>query len=423
MIDEALIQYIWKYQKLASPTLRSIDGETLQILSPGIHNHDAGPDFLQARIRMDGMEWCGPIEIHVRASDWHLHKHDEDQAYQNVILHVVWVNDAQILRKDGSKIPTVDISRCIHPDLIEKYKGYIKQPVDIPCEAYLSGIPQWVWHANLDRMAAKRLEIKAMQIHEKFGSSEMQWEETAYRQLGNAMGFSLNAEAFDRLTRSVPFSVLRRISDEPKKVFALLLGMSGHLELPRDDYQHQLNEEFLYLKKLYQLDAGLHMSHWKKGRMRPANLPVRRIAQFAQIMAQYPHLFSHFMEVDDAQGIFSDFQWQESYWQEHFDFGKTFSRGTRGLSLDTRRHIALNAVIPIRAAYAQATGAQDLMEKAIYLLEKLPAEKNRYTRKWTERGMIPSSALDSQAMITLYKDYCSRKKCLNCGVGRYIFDL
>ncbi|HZX75280.1 MAG TPA: DUF2851 family protein [Cyclobacteriaceae bacterium] len=89
-MNESFLHYIWQLQYFDKKDLRTTDGEAITITAPGKGNTNAGPDFLTAKIRIGDIDWAGSVEIHTNASAWMSHGHDEDSAYDNVILHVVW---------------------------------------------------------------------------------------------------------------------------------------------------------------------------------------------------------------------------------------------------------------------------------------------------------------------------------------------
>ncbi len=420
-MDEAFLHFVWKFQKFHSQNLITATGEQLHIFQPGIHNHDSGPDFSESRIKIGDLEWSGHVEIHIKSSDWEHHGHSNDVAYDNVILHVVWQHDKEIARMNGSLIPTLELNKLVDQQLIIDYKNYLSQPEDILCHAHLKNLPDLIWNTNLDAMLARRLEQKAERILKKAKELNYDWEELAYITLSRNFGFSLNAEAFERLADSLPLKFIHKHSDQPIQIQAMLFGQAGFLDGINDDFQKELSTEYSFLKSKYQLD-GFHRAHWKFGKMRPTNFPSVRLIQLSGILQKTTKLFSTFSELSSLRELKRIFQLDLSdYWSDHYDFGKPLKRGTNQIGIKSVENLIINSVVPIMAAYSIHTDQPGMMDKAITFLEQLPAEFNRYTRKFEQHGRTPSSAFDSQALITLYKDFCSRKKCLNCAVGTAIF--
>ena len=422
-MEESFLHFVWKFQKFNSIDLRTKDGNPVSIFDVGQHNHDAGPDFHNARVKIDNLEWNGHVEIHIRSSDWRHHKHGNDQAYDNVVLHVVWENDENTFRKDGTVIPTVELKNRVNPNLLENHLKFISGHQDIACQEQLHTIPRLTWINQLDRMLALRLEQKAERIIAIAEETNNNWEEVAYRVLARSFGFSLNSDAFERMSESLPLKLIAKHADQPLQVEALLLGQSGFLENPLDEYGEKLKSEFDFLQKKYQLNFTLHRTHWKFGKTRPSNFPTVRIAQLAAILTKNPALFSTIRQARSSADIKEMLNSQVSkYWQSHFDFGKALKKGHNQLGNASLEVLVINAVAPTIAAFALQTDQPELMERATTFLEQIPAESNRYTLKWKAAGKAPKSAFDSQAMITLYKDYCVRKKCLQCAVGTTLFN-
>jgi len=421
-MNEAFLHFIWKFQKFTSE-LETTSGEQVSIYYQGTHNHDAGPDFSEARLKIGDLEWNGQVEIHLKSSDWHHHNHTDDPAYNTVVLHVVWADDRVILREDESTIPTVELKNCVDLELVSNYTKYLAQPSDILCHAHLSSVNDLTWISNLDRMLAHRLENKSKRILDFAKATNYDWEETAYRVLGRNFGFSLNSEAFQQLVENLPLKFISKHSSNLMQIEALVFGIGGFLEDPVDSYQEALKEEFDFLRQKYNLNDNLHRTHWKFGKMRPSNFPTVRMAQFSVILFAHQKLFSLFNQVAHVNELKKELAIKPSaYWQEHYDFGKKIKKGSNALGASSFENLTINSVAPLIAAYSVYTDQPALMEKAIGLLEELPPEKNRYTNKWAAFDRPAKSAFDSQAQITLYQDYCSKKNCLTCGIGNWIFN-
>ena len=421
-MNEAFLHFIWKFQKFTSE-LKTTSGEEVSIYYQGTHNHDSGPDFSEARLKIGKLEWNGQVEIHLKSSDWYHHNHTNDPVYNTVVLHVVWNHDKEILRKDGTLIPTVELKNSVDLDLVSDYTKYLAQPNDILCQAHISSINDLTWISNLDRMLAHRLENKTKRILEFAKATNYDWEETAYRILGRNFGFSLNSEIFQQLVENLPLKFLSKHSSKSQQIEALIFGAGGFLEEPVDDYQEALKNEFDFLRQKYNLNDNIHRTHWKFGKMRPSNFPTVRMAQFSAILVTHQKLFSLFNQVAGVKELKKELLVKPSaYWQDHYDFGKKVKKGSNALGASSFENLTINSVAPLLAAYSIYTDQPTLMEKAVGLLEELPAEKNRYTNKWTALGKSAKSAFDSQAQITLYQDFCSKKNCLNCGIGSWIFN-
>jgi hypothetical protein len=333
------------------------------------------------------------------------------------------MNDREILREDETTIQTVELKNFVDPDFVEDYRKYLNAPNDIPCNAHIDSIDNLIWISNLDRMLTHRLESKSRRIMEAARSTNFDWEETAYRVLGRNFGFSLNGEPFQKLVESLPLRIIAKHANNSDQIEALLFGCAGFLDDSADDYQKSLNEEFVFLSNKYDLNPSLHRLHWKLGKMRPSNFPTVRLAQFAGIIRNHQKLFSMFCEVDNVLDLKKKLCAEPTdYWKSHYDFGKSSKKSTNGLGDSSLQVLIINSVAPILVAYSRYTDEPAKMEKAVTLLEELPPEINRYTKKWIALNQKPKSAFDSQAQISLYKDFCTKKNCLNCGIGTSIFN-
>ena len=418
-MDEYFLHFLWKYQKFTELPLIMESGEELVVLKPGFHNQNSGPDFSESQITIADIEWSGSVEIHYRASDWEVHKHNCDPAYENVILHVVWINDKPISYSDGKTIPTLVISRHVAQDIEQHYRNYINQPKAILCDQHLPVVPSIKKTAMLDHALMDRLESKAKIVMDIYKKTNSDWNETAYQILGRNFGFSVNKEAFERLTTLLPYKIIGKHIDQPKQVHALLFGMAGFLENDIDDgVRKEWKIEFDFLQKKYALDATLLRHNWKFSKLRPANFPTVRLAQFAAFLINQKKPFSLFIETTDIAFIRKSLHIHlVGYWEKHYDFGKTLSSGLNHFGQSSIDNILINTAVPLLTAYSKSIGEQSYLDRAVEILSQLKPEKNKITRAWEQVGLQPSSAFDSQALIQQYNAFCLKKKCLQCSIG------
>ncbi|MFT6865317.1 MAG: hypothetical protein ACJA08_000134 [Cyclobacteriaceae bacterium] len=417
-MDEYFLHFLWKYQKFAMLPLTLATGELLSVLKPGFHNHNSGPDFLEGKIKIDEIEWSGSIEIHHKASDWYLHGHQHDPAYHNVVLHVVWIDDKPVSYPNGQPIPTLVLSKFTDRNLEQQYRAYINQPKTIRCDTFLESLPNIHKTAMLDHALTDRLEAKANLVLKTLEETNNDWEETAYRLLGRNFGFSLNKEPFETLTQILPFKVIAKHLGHPKQIFALIFGSAGFLEEHSDEYQKELSVEYQFLSKKYKLDSPLLRHHWKYSKLRPANFPTVRLAQFATFLIIQKNLFSFFIDKKEIKILKSGFSIAlDEYWDKHYDFGRSLKTGTNHFGEASADNILINTVVPLLAAYSKEISDSDLIERAIEILSSLKEEKNRITRAWADVGIKCSSAFDSQAVIQQFNEFCVKKKCLHCNIG------
>ncbi len=425
-MPEVFLYFVWQYQYFWNNKLITTDGETVQVLHPGFRNHDAGPDFTNARLLINEVEWSGTVEMHTRTSDWLAHRHQQDRAYDNVILHVVWqddrpVNGRRVDRANGTPMPTLELARLIDPTLVDRYKNLTDSPDAIPCAGQFRSVSPLRVTAMLDKAMLQRLERKATGVRAVFEQTNGDWEETAYRLLAVNMGFKINAEPMAQLSRAVPLKAILKHRDVLLQVEAMLFGTSGLLDMVEkpDDYLNTLQREYRFFGAKYQLTDKQVTAHaWKWGRLRPANFPTLRLAQLARLVTHHASLFSLFVGYTDAETLLNALQITPSdYWQSHYRFGKETEKPAPSLGRNSAENIVINTVVPLLAAYAHHRGQPAYIDRAIELLEQLPAEKNRLTEGWDTLGLGIRTAFDSQAAIELYNEFCSVKKCLSCQIG------
>ncbi|MFN6946269.1 MAG: DUF2851 family protein [Cytophagaceae bacterium] len=420
MMKESFLHFVWEFQYFEKKLLTDCFDEQVQIVHQGTKNYNSGPDFHDARIKIGDFFWSGNVEIHIKASDWYSHNHQQDKAYDNVILHVVWLNDQIVKRTDGTPIPTLELKNRIDPDLYEKYRQFINSPGTIPCGVDFNRISDIVKLSMLDRTLSERLQEKSAKVRSLLADNHGDWEETAYQLLALNMGFKLNSEPFLKLGQRLPLKILRKHADNEVQAEALLFGMAGLLDKEfKDEYPRTLKREFGFLAGKYQLkEKKLTGLEWKFMRIRPANFPSVRISEFAALILKNPSLFSVFKEVVNIKQLYNFLQVEQStYWHTHYLFDRIAERKAIHLGKSAIENIAINTVAPLLACYAIEKDDQRYMDKSIELLESVSPEENRITKVWSDLGLHMASAFDTQAGIQLYNNYCRRKRCLECNLG------
>jgi hypothetical protein len=417
MIPESLLQFIWKNQLFSSKQLRLAGGDPLEVLHTGTLNNHAGPDFQEARIRVNGTLWAGNIEVHVKASDWKRHKHHTDPAYRNVVLHVVWEDDERILDPSGNALPVFDLKHYVSLPVLETYRQLelASQPIACRGEPYSENAHTRAW---LDRMLVERLQSRSPEIQRILERCRFDWEEAAYVYLGRAFGFRVNADPFQQLALSVPLKVVQQCKSSVFKLEALFLGQSGLVdESVQDEYPRALYSEYRYLQKVYRLKS-MERHVWKKARMRPMNFPTIRIVQFAHVlggkidfraMLEEPPHTERFMQWLDVQ--------PSAYWNTHFSPDQPSVALEKHLGREAQYRILVNAIAPFLLCFAQSRAQEHLREQVLDLFESLPAEDNRDLRQWKAWGITPQNAAEAQSLIGLFRSYCEKGRCLECGLG------
>lgn len=418
--QENFLHFIWQYQYFQKQLLKTTQQEPVNILSPGFRQSDAGPDFSHARIIINDIEWHGPVEIHINSSDWYRHQHDHDATYDAVILHVVWKHDREVYHRDGSPIPVVELAGLVDERLIGRYKHLLELPHEIPCGAYQRALQPLQVHAMLDVALAERLEQKSRKVEVLYTLQKADWEASTWQTLAANFGFKVNQEAMQRLAKALPWAVLKKHLDQPVQVEALLYGQAGLLPtVAPDAYTQSLIKEYQFLSHKYELrNKQLAPTSWKFMRMRPANFPTVRIAQLAALLCKLQRPFGLFRDMDSLQALEQQLKVaQSAYWQQHYQFGKKARQSVAGLGNASVHNIIINTVVPLLFTYGKRTDDTLVAEQAVHLLSQLPPEQNHIIEKWQAMAIKPEHGADSQAMIELYRSYCSPRRCLHCKIG------
>lgn len=418
MIQEAFLHFIWQKQYFNKTELLTHQGDVLVVQDVGIHNRLAGPDFLEAKVSINGILWAGAVEIHIYSSHWYLHQHQHDPNYENVVLHVVYELDKKVLGPLGQEIPTLELKGLIKPKMLDRYHRMLEQEDPIPCTNSLPYVNPIVKLSMLEKTLISRMESKSLKVYDLLKDNNIDWEETAYQWLARGLGFKVNAEAMLNLAKSVPVRFLRKHHDL-KHLEAMLFGASGLLNIDvKDDYLIELKHEYQFLKSKYNISEKGSFGQWHFSGVRPGNYPTIRIAQLAALILEHQNIFSLFTEFKGFKDLDQKLSiMQSSYWQTHYMPDKHSKRGIGGLTKAARVSLLINITTPLLVAFAKHQDKFQPLEKALNLLMSLPREENRITRMWKELGWNVSSAFDSQGLIELYNEYCSKKRCIECNIG------
>lgn len=399
-MPEIVLHYIWEHCLWAGFEQYTTDGKKVEILSVGEHNRDAGPDYSHARIRIDGHEWVGNIEIHVCASDWTKHHHHLDKAYDNIILHVVRTADKPIYNSKGELVPQCELNYPSDKDylsaLFESAQRMDSAIARIGCAEQLLHDPRLLTEGWRKTLLCKRLECKRASITRLLEITKGSWEHALYISLARNFGFHTNSVPFEELAINTPLSCLQKHRNSLFQLTALLLGQAGLVQEP------ELQKEYDFLRVKFGL-TPLDGSIWKHARLRPQNSPELRIRQFAQLMHQSENLLSKILDTDDLKELEVLFAVPQ--------MGKS--------SVDI---LLINTVIPYKYAYALHQNNPVKAEQALRLMEKIPAENNTIVRQWRVLGQEVKNAADTQALLHLYQNYCQHHECINCEVGYKIFE-
>jgi hypothetical protein len=422
--QENFLQLVWKYQYFNTKNLKTEENKPLEIKKIGFHNFHEGPDFLEAHVKIEGIDYFGHIEIHKKSSEWKSHQHDKDPRYNTVILHVVYTADKPAVRLDGTVIPTLELKGKILLHVVRNYQLLAESREDILCKTSLSQVHELQKFSMLEKALTERMEHKTEQIYSILKSTNNNWEETSYRWLFYCFGFKTNSKPMINLAESTPYLLLRKIGAQPQLLQALFLGQAGLLpEKAEDDYTQWLIQEYHFLQKKNDLKQIVNTQDWKMVSVRPKNFPALRIVQLCEIISNNPHLF-HLIteEANDPSFLHSLFAITiPEYWQAHYLPGRKSSTIlSKGISKNTQNLLKINFYIPLLYAYEKYIQRMDWQEKPFNLLQKLSKEQNFIIKKFSTCDWLPDNAYDSQGMLGLYQNYCALKRCLDCKIGHFI---
>jgi hypothetical protein len=423
LLTEDFLHYVWKFRLFDKNCLKTTAGESIEIYTAGLHNTDSGPDFHNARIKISDTTWAGNVEIHISSSDWHKHNHTNDDAYKNVILHVVYRDDEPITLPDGRQLPTLELQSRISDDLYNRYHALIfgNQTI-IPCEASIGTVDEFTMRTWLTRVLVERLEKRSKAVIQALEVNRGDWEETFYQFLAANFGFKTNALPFELLARSLPQNILAKHKNNPMQIEALIFGQAGFLQgVLTDDYPKKLQEEYTFLRKKYSL-TPVENHLWKFMRLRPQNFPTIRLAQFAALIVRSNHLFSKILDIRDVKSLrdlFTDIS-INTYWDDHYRFGTVSKPSSKNLGAASIDIILLNTLALFLFSYGKHLQLEHFINRSLKLLESLPAEQNNIIADFETLGVKANTAFESQALLELKNNYCNFKKCLQCGIGNKI---
>lgn len=420
-MKEDFLHFLWRTRRFDATALVTTEQQPLHIVQPGTHNTHAGPDFFNARIRLGNTEWAGNVEMHLRSSEWLVHGHHHDAAYDNVILHVVWEDDDPVRRPDGSLVPCLVLRGRVDTSLLQRYQQLLHEQAWISCAPRILQTPSIIRFNWLDRLTAERLEQKTLALSGYLAATDNHWEESFYRLLAYSFGLKVNGEPFEMLARSLPAVILAKHKHDLFQLEALLFGQAGLLETSFDEeYPNKLAKEYRFLRHKYSL-TPIAGSNWKFLRLRPANFPSVRIAQFAALIHQSSHLLSQILEADSVRAAGRLFQVElTGYWQTHYRFGQVSDKRPKRIGDDFINILALNTLIPTVFLYGKMRHLPDYQAKALRWLDELQPEANAVITGWQDLGIVPRNGCETQALLHLKKHYCDAKRCMECAIGGYL---
>jgi len=416
-MTEEFLHYLWKFRLYKAELFTTQCGQYLEIINQGIQNTDAGPDFFNAKIKIGNTLWAGNVEIHLKASDWNKHGHQNDPAYNNVILHVVAEHDTEVNTSSGMAVTTWKMP--IEIWYIDAYKKLIETQNIIACSKSIDLVSEIEKSGWIERMAIENLESKVKYISELLNNYKNDWDEVLYILMARNFGFSVNGDVFEQLARQTPWKIVLKNRDKIETLEALFLGQAGFLsDSKNDDYTKKLCEEYLFLKQKYILNPqSQHL--WKFLRLRPSNFPTIRLVQFAKLVYQNNFSLTNIANETDFNKILELLMVTPSfYWETHFKPSIESPKRCKRLGKSSAELITINTLIPILFTYGKLHGDENLCHKILSWLQSVPPEKNSIISEWKNLNITAVNAMQTQAIIYLFKNYCRHKKCLQCAIGR-----
>lgn len=416
-MKEDFLHYLWKFKKFDALNLKTFNGEEITIINVGNYLELAGPDFFNAQLVIGNQKWAGNVEIHLKSSDWYVHHHERDEAYENVILHVVWEHDTEIFRENNSEIPVLVLKNYVDSATITNYQSLMSPKSWIFCEKQLKDVKEFTLKNWQERLFFERLERKSNPIFDLLKQTNNDWEAVLFCLLAKNFGLNTNGEIFLKIAQSIPFSIIRKESFEVENLEALLLGTAGLLDLEKEDaYFKDLKFRYFYLLHKYQIERKV-VEPVQFFKHRPDNFPTIRLSQLANLYHNQQNLFSIISISNSVKSIYQIFEISVSnYWQNHYQFDKESPKKKKKLSKSFIDLIIINTIIPLQFAFAKSQG-KDISEDLIQLLNEVASEKNAILDKFSSFGIKSKNAFESQSLLQLKNEYCNKRRCLQCAIG------
>lgn len=416
-MKEDFLHYLWKFKKFDAVNLKTAQGELITIIKSGDYLELSGPDFFNAQLIIGDQKWAGNIEIHLKSSDWYLHNHEKDPAYENVILHIVWENDTPIYRKNNSEIPVLILKDYVSKEIIENYSALFAPKTWISCERQIKKIESFVFKNWQERLFFERLERKSNFIYRLLEETNQDWEAVLFCLLAKNFGLNTNGASFLLIAKSIPFSIIRKESFEIENLEALLFGSAGLLDAEKEDvYFKDLKFRYFYLLHKYQLEKTV-VEPIQFFKLRPDNFPTVRLSQLAGLYHKHQNLFSKIIDLKSLKKVYDVLHVSvSSYWENHYQFDKESPKKSKFLSNSFLDLIVINTIIPIQFAYSNMLG-EPITEELIAFMNEVPSEKNAILDKFNLFGIKSKNAFESQTLLELKNEYCNKKACLKCSIG------
>ncbi|MCP2028863.1 hypothetical protein L1276_004034 [Flavobacterium sp. HSC-32F16] len=416
-MKEDFLHYLWKFKKFDTLNLKTVQNESITIIKTGDYLELSGPDFFNAQIKIGDQKWAGNVEIHLKSSDWYLHNHEKDPAYENVILHVVWDNDTAIFRENNTEIPVLILKDYVSQEIIESYNALVSPKTWISCEKQISEINDFVFKNWQERLFFERLERKSTFVYNLLEETNQDWEAVLFCLLAKNFGLNANGSSFLQMSKSIPFSTIRKESFEVENLESLLFGTLGLLNDEKEDvYFQDLKFRYFYLLHKYQLEKTF-IDPVQFFKHRPDNFPTIRLSQLANLYCKHQNFFSKIIALKSVSSVYELLNVSvSSYWKNHYQFDKVSPKKAKILSKSFLDLVIINTIIPIQFAYSNIMG-ESISEDLIEFMNQVAPEKNAIIDKFNSFGIKSKSAFETQTLLELKNEYCNHKACLKCAVG------
>lgn len=419
-MKEEFLHYVWQFQNWSNVALHTTNGGSIQVMQAGSINTDAGPDFFNSQIIIDEQRWAGNVEIHIRSSDWYAHKHHQDKRYNAVILHVVWEHDVEVFREDETPIPVLELKDYVPKELLSTYTQLNDKPSAwIACQGQIASVSKFTIDSWLERVYIERLERKAKELIQDAEQNKYHWEALLFSKLAKNFGLKVNGEAFYQMAMSFPFHIVQKCQANPLQLEALFMGQCRLLEKNIEDaYYKNLQDEYKFLRNKFSLNPI--ESPPKFFRLRPYNFPTIRLSQLANLYHTNTSLFSEWIKSKKITDFYTKYRVKANeYWDSHYNFGISSSKRSKRLSKNFIDLLLINTLVPMRFVYGKYAGEENA-DDVLELITQITAENNSIINNYNKHGLKAGNAMQSQALLQLYNNYCMAKRCLSCGIGNAI---
>lgn len=415
-MKEEFLHYVWETKQLSLP-VKTTEGDIVEIISSGALNHDAGPDFFNAKVNINSTTWVGNVEIHLKSSDWLKHKHHLDNAYNSIILHVVLEHDVDL----ALNCPTIELKNFISQSIIDKYKSISNDNSNnIRCCNLIKSLSPFEIGWQIERMFVERLRTKTESVILLFEQQSRNWNEVLFIVLSANFGFKTNNLTFELLAKSISYNLIQEYNSSILTLEALLLGQAGMLTHSSNDiYYSTLQRIYSELKKQHNL-TPIDNSLWKFSKTHPKNFPTIRIIQLARLLHKNTNLFNTIIQSDKIEKLREPLKVEikNGYWTTHHTFDHQSPHSEKNLGKSSIDLLIINTIIPVLFAYNKCHNNEEQCIDSIFdFYNTTKPETNNIIEKWKECGVTPKNGLQTQGLIELYNNYCTKGKCLKCSIG------